>query len=176
MGTTEVEDQAVGANFLKSLPYVDGSRIGVYGWSYGGYMTLRMLTATPDLYASGVAGAPVTDWALYDTAYTERYMGSPDAEKAAYEAGSVFKDLGDLKAKLLVIHGMADDNVVFQNSVKLMGALQQQGKPFELMTYPGEKHGFRSTANKIHRDRLILDFFNRTLKGPAPAKKSKSAS
>jgi dipeptidyl-peptidase-4 len=175
MGTVEVEDQAVGAKFLKSLPYVDGSKIGVYGWSYGGYMTLRMLTATPDLYAAGVSGAPVTDWALYDTAYTERYMGAPDAEKAAYEAGSVFKDLADLKAKLLVIHGMADDNVVFQNSVALMAALQKQGSSFELMTYPGEKHGFRSTANKIHRDRLILDFFDRTLKGSAE-KKTKTAS
>lgn len=164
MGTVEVEDQAVGARYLKSLPFVAGDRIGVTGWSYGGYMTLRMLTATPDLYAAGVAGAPVTDWSLYDTAYTERYMGTPEAEAEAYAKGSVFTDLDDLTANLLVIHGMADDNVVFQNSVKLMKALQEAGKPFELMTYPGEKHGFRATANKIHRDTLILDFFDRHLK------------
>lgn len=165
MGTTEVEDQAVGAAFLKSLPYVDGDRIGVFGWSYGGYMTLRMLTATPDLYAAGVAGAPVTDWALYDTAYTERYMGEPQEEAEAYARGSVFADLEKLKAKLLVIHGMADDNVVFQNTVKLTHALQSQGAEFEMMTYPGEKHGFRARENKIHRDRLILDFFKRHLQG-----------
>ncbi len=164
MGTVEIEDQAVGARYLKSLPFVDGERIGVTGWSYGGYMTLRMLTATPDLYAAGVSGAPVTDWALYDTAYTERYMGTPESEAEAYAKGSVFTDLDDLSANLLVIHGMADDNVVFQNSVKLMKALQESGKSFELMTYPGEKHGFRATANKIHRDTLILDFFDRHLK------------
>ncbi|MFQ5564557.1 MAG: S9 family peptidase, partial [Parvularculaceae bacterium] len=151
MGTTEVEDQAVGAAYLKSLPYVDSGRIGVFGWSYGGYMTLRMLTATPDLYAAGVAGAPVTDWALYDTAYTERYMGKPQNEADAYARGSVFADLDKLKAHLLVIHGMADDNVIFLNTVKLTHALQAQGASFEMMTYPGEKHGFRSTANKIHR-------------------------
>ncbi len=165
MGTTEVEDQAVGARFLKSLSFVDPDRIGVYGWSYGGYMTMRMLTATPDLFAAGVSGAPVTDWSLYDTAYTERYMGKPQEEAEAYARGSVFTDLDGLTADLLVIHGMADDNVVFQNSVKLMNALQSQGASFELMTYPGEKHGFRSRANRIHRDRLILDFFNRRLKG-----------
>jgi dipeptidyl-peptidase-4 len=165
MGVVEVADQAEGAKFLKSLPFVDPARIGVYGWSYGGYMTLRMLTATPDLYAAGVSGAPVTDWALYDTAYTERYLGLPEGEGDAYQTGSVFSDLGYLKGKLLVIHGMADDNVIFQNSVKLMGALQKQGAQFEIMTYPGEKHGFRATENKIHRDRLILDFFNRSLKG-----------
>lgn len=164
MGTTEVQDQAVGARYLKSLPFVDGDHIGVYGWSYGGYMTLRMLTATPDLYAAGVAGAPVTDWSLYDTAYTERYMGKPQEEPQAYAKGSVFTDLDKLKANLLVIHGMADDNVVFQNSVKLMHALQAEGASFELMTYPGEKHGFRNKANKIHRDKLILDFFDRHLK------------
>ncbi|MEQ8751587.1 MAG: prolyl oligopeptidase family serine peptidase, partial [Amphiplicatus sp.] len=93
-----------------------------------------------------------------------RYMGTPEGEADAYAKGSVFTDLDALSAKLLVIHGMADDNVVFQNSVKLMKALQEAGKPFELMTYPGEKHGFRSTANKIHRDTLILDFFDRHLK------------
>ncbi len=164
LGVVEVADQAEGAKFLKSLPFVDGARIGVYGWSYGGYMALRMLTATPDIYAAGVSGAPVTDWALYDTAYTERYMGMPDGEGGPYDASSVFSDLGSLKGRLLVIHGMADDNVIFQNSVKLMDALQKQGAAFEIMTYPGEKHGFRARTNKIHRDRLILDFFDRTLK------------
>jgi len=165
MGVIEVADQAVGANYLKSLPFVDADRVGVYGWSYGGYMVMRMLTATPDLYAAGVAGAPVADWALYDTAYTERYMGKPQDEVEAYTRGSVFTDLKNLKAKLLILHGMADDNVVFQNSVRLMGALQSQGSKFELMTYPGEKHGFRATEAKIHRDKEILDFFNRHLKG-----------
>lgn len=165
MGTTEVEDQAAGAAFLKSLPYVDAARIGVYGWSYGGYMTLRMLTETPDLYAAGVAGAPVTDWRLYDTAYTERYMGDPKTDGDAYDKSSAFDALGDLKAHLLLIHGMSDDNVVFLNSLKLMKALQTNETPFELMTYPGEKHGFRARTDKVHRDALILDFFNRHLKG-----------
>ncbi len=164
MGTKEVEDQAVGARYLASLPFVDGEKIGVYGWSYGGYMTLRMLTLNPELYAGGVAGAPVTDWGLYDTAYTERYMGHPETDKAAYENSSVFANTDKLEDPLLVLHGMADDNVVFQNTVKLIDDLQKKGKTFELMTYPGEKHGFRAKTSRIHRNNMILDFFERTLK------------
>ncbi|MGF1457371.1 MAG: S9 family peptidase [Alphaproteobacteria bacterium] len=168
MGQPEVEDQAIGARWLAGQPFVDPDRIGVYGWSYGGYMTLMMLSQTPDLFAAGISGAPVTEWRLYDTAYTERYMGDPDPERdgSAYDASSVFAYLDGLKGEgeLLLIHGMADDNVVFLNSIRLMDALQKAGKRFELMTYPGEKHGFRARENRLHRDRLILDFFARKLK------------
>ncbi|MEO1152207.1 MAG: S9 family peptidase [Pseudomonadota bacterium] len=164
MGTTEVADQALATRWLADQPFVDGERIGVYGWSYGGYMTLHMLMQNPDLYAGGVSGAPVTDWRFYDTAYTERYMGDPVADKDAYDASAVFAHTEKLADPVLIIHGMADDNVIFQNTVKLIDDLQKKGKTFELMTYPGEKHGFRATTARKHRDRMILDFFNRTLR------------
>lgn len=168
MGRAEVIDQRVGAEWLARQSFVDADRMGVYGWSYGGYMTLMMLAQT-DLYASGVSGAPVTDWALYDTAYTERYLGDPRPDNAnyfpgAYEEGSVFAHLDGLTEPVLLIHGMADDNVVFRHSVKLSDAMQKEGRHnFEQMFYPGEKHGFRATHNQIHRDRAILEFFLETL-------------
>ncbi|MEL6789781.1 MAG: S9 family peptidase [Pseudomonadota bacterium] len=166
MGVTEVADQALATRWLADQPFVDGDRIGVYGWSYGGYMTLHMLMQNPDLYAGGVSGAPVTDWRFYDTAYTERYMGDPVADKDAYDASAVFAHTDKLADPLLIIHGMADDNVIFQNTVKLIDDLQKKGKTFELMTYPGEKHGFRATTARKHRDQMIVDFFNRTLQTP----------
>lgn len=168
MGQTEVEDQTVGAQWLANQPFVDPDKMGVYGWSYGGYMTLHMLAQT-DLYTSGVSGAPVTDWSLYDTAYTERYLGdpTPGAEnytQGAYENGSVFNYIDGLTEPVLLIHGMADDNVVFRHSIKLMDAMQKKNMHnLRIQTYPGEKHGFRQTENRIHRDRQILEFFSETL-------------
>ena len=168
MGRTEVIDQAAGAEFLKKLRFVDPDRMGVYGWSYGGYMVLHMLAQT-DLYTSGVAGAPVTDWALYDTAYTERYLGDPRTDnanytKGAYEDGAVFAHLDGLTEPFLLMHGMADDNVVFRHTIKLMDEMQKKGAHnMRLMTYPGEKHGFRKKENQIHRDQEILNFFSETL-------------
>jgi dipeptidyl-peptidase 4 len=162
-GTVEVDDQLRGVEWLKSQGYVDAQRIGVYGWSNGGYMTLMLLGKHSDAYACGVAGAPVADWALYDTHYTERYMNLPLANEAGYREASVFTHLDGLSSKLLLIHGMADDNVLFTNSTQLMSQLQQRGTPFELMTYPGAKHGLRG-ADLLHRYRLTENFFNRCLK------------
>ncbi|PHR57198.1 MAG: S9 family peptidase [Robiginitomaculum sp.] len=168
MGKIEVTDQTVGAKFLKNLGFVDPERMGIYGWSYGGYLTLHMLAQT-NLYAVGVAGAPVTDWRLYDTAYTERYMGSPKEDspnytKGAYEHGDVLTHLEGLIEPFLLLHGMADDNVVFRNSIMLMDKMQKLGRHnMSVMTYPGEKHSFRSTANKTHRDTQIVSYFVKTL-------------
>ena len=165
-GTVEVEDQRAGIDWLRAQPWVDGERIGVYGWSNGGYMTLMLLGQAPDAYACGVAGAPVTDWALYDTHYTERYMNLPDANVDGYRFARVLEHVDGLVGPdapdLLLIHGMADDNVLFSNSTVLMSALQQRGQPFELMTYPGAKHGLRG-ADLLHRLRLTEDFFGRCL-------------
>ena len=162
-GTVEVEDQLKGVEWLKSHSWVDGRRIGVFGWSNGGYMTLMLLAKASDQYACGVAGAPVTDWGLYDSHYTERYMGLPKTNPDGYREGRVLEHLDGLKSKLLLIHGMADDNVLFTNSTVLMSALQQRGQPFELMTYPGAKHGLRGRDN-LHRLRLTENFFERCLK------------
>nr|WP_298120756.1 S9 family peptidase [uncultured Pseudoxanthomonas sp.] len=163
-GTVEVDDQLRGVEWLKSQAFVDPARIGVYGWSNGGYMTLMLLAKHDEAYACGVAGAPVTDWALYDTHYTERYMDLPKANEAGYREASVFTHLDGMGAgKLLLIHGMADDNVLFSNSTKLMSDLQKRSTPFELMTYPGAKHGLRG-SDLLHRYRLTEDFFGRCLK------------
>ncbi len=149
-GTVEVDDQLQGVAWLKRQPWVDAKRIGVQGWSNGGYMTLMLLAKHSDAFACGVAGAPVTDWGLYDTHYTERYMGLPAGNAAGYRDARIATHLDGLRAKLLLIHGMADDNVLFTNSTALMSALQQRGTPFELMTYPGAKHGL-SGATALHR-------------------------
>jgi len=162
-GTVEVDDQLRGVAWLKSQPWVDPARIGVQGWSNGGYMTLMLLSRHSEAYACGVAGAPVTDWALYDTHYTERYMNLPAANVDGYREARVASHLDGLKSKLLLIHGMADDNVLFTNSTSLMSELQKRGTPFELMTYPGAKHGL-SGSNALHRYRTAEAFIDRCLK------------
>ncbi len=162
-GTVEVDDQLRGVEWLKSQPFVDPARIGVYGWSNGGYMTLMLLAKHSDAYACGAAGAPVADWALYDTHYTERYMNLPAANVKGYREASAFTHLDGLTSPLLLIHGMADDNVLFTNSTQVMGELQKRARPFELMTYPGAKHGLRG-ADLLHRYRLTERFFDRCLK------------
>ena len=167
LGQLEVDDQIAGANYLKTLPYVDAGRLGVTGWSYGGFMTLLMLTAPDSPFKAGVAGAPVTDWKLYDTHYTERFMGTPADNAAGYGASEVVSRLPRLKdGSLLLIHGMADDNVTFDHSTRVLFALQAQGKPFETMVYPGLRHrGGWTPTNRMHRAMAALDFFDRTLKG-----------
>ena len=163
MGTPEVADQMRGVEYLRSLDFVDADRIGIYGHSYGGYMTLMSMFKAPDYFAAGVSGAPVTDWALYDTHYTERYMGMPQ-QGDAYKKASVFPYADQLQGDLLMYHGMADDNVLFTHSTKLYKQLQDNRQQFQMMNYPGKKHSLNGTATKIHRHQLIHDFFQQTLK------------
>lgn len=167
LGGPEVIDQLAGLEFLKTQSFVDPDRIGVWGWSYGGYMALRLATQAPQAFKAYVAGAPVTDWRLYDTHYTERFMGTPQSEPAAYERSSVLPDLKNVKAPLLILHGMADDNVTFDNSTAAFDALQAASVPFESMVYPGQKHGIRDKARAKHVQATILNFFDRNL-GPGP--------
>lgn len=166
MGQPEVDDQIAGARYLQSLPYVDRNRIGVTGWSYGGYMTLLLLTARDTPFKAGVAGAPVTDWRLYDTHYTERYMGTPAENPAGYAASEVVARLPELRpGSVLILHGMADDNVTFDHTTRVLFALQAAGTPFETMVYPGLRHrGGWTPANRKHRAMQTLDFFERKLK------------
>jgi dipeptidyl-peptidase-4 len=163
LGEIEVADQVQGARWLGSQTYVDPSRIGVWGWSYGGYMTLMLMFKAPDVFRAGVSGAPVTDWTLYDTHYTERYLGRPSDNSAAYEASSVLPYADALRGRLLLIHGMADDNVLFLNSTKLYRRLQDLGKPFDTMVYPGAKHGLLRQHDGRHAYAAILRFFNENL-------------
>lgn len=161
MGDIEVEDQVTGVKFLRSLPYIDSERIGIFGHSYGGYMALMTMFKAGDYFKAGVSGAPVTDWSLYDTHYTERYLNHPVKNADGYEASSVFPYVSGLQGPLMVYHGMADDNVLFTNTTKLMKALQDENKRFELMTYPGSKHSMRGKKVKVHLNNTIMDFFNR---------------
>ena len=147
MGGVEVRDQKAGALWLGSLDFVDPAKIATYGWSYGGYMTLKMLQADPGLYAAGIAGAPVTRWELYDTHYTERYMGDPREVAEAYEKASAIPQATKIADPLLLIHGMADDNVVFENASELISVLQESNTPFEMMLYPGYTH--RVSGEKV---------------------------
>ena len=163
MGSVEVEDQKAGALFLKGLPYVDGGRIATYGWSYGGYMTLKMLQADQGLYAAGIAGAPVTKWGLYDTHYTERYLGDPNKEPQVYAASDALGDAGKITDPLLLVHGMADDNVVFENSSMLIAQLQGAGVPFQMMLYPGYTHRVSGPKIGVHLWHTIFAFLDQAM-------------
>jgi len=163
MGDIEVADQVSGVKFLRSFDFVDPKRVGVYGHSYGGYMALMTMFKAGDYFAAGVSGAPVTDWRLYDTHYTERYMGDPREVDDLYTAASVFPYAKDLKGDLLIYHGMADDNVLFTHSTMLYKHLQDLALPFEVMDYPGKKHSIRGKNTGIHLYNTITNFFDKHL-------------
>ncbi|WP_343518418.1 S9 family peptidase [Sphingomonas sp.] len=162
MGGVEVQDQLAGAAYLKTLDFVDPGKITTYGWSYGGYMTLKMLEAGPGVFAAGVAGAPVSKWELYDTHYTERYMGDPRQVQAAYDKSNTVADALKIADPLLLIHGMADDNVVLEHSTVMMAKLQGGAVPFETMLYPGQTHRVGGPGVSVHLWKTILDFLDRS--------------
>ena len=161
MGTVEVEDQLKGVEWLKSQPYVDPARIATYGWSYGGYLSLKLLEKTPGVFSAAVAGAPVTRWELYDTHYTERYLGMPQDKPSAYPASGAVDEAVKIKDPLLVIHGMSDDNVVFDNATALIARMQSAAVPFEMMVYPGQTHRVGGPGISVHLWRTIEDFLAR---------------
>ncbi len=150
MGTVEVADQLKGVDWLKSQSFVDAKRIATFGWSYGGYMTLKLLQKAPGVFMAGIAGAPVTKWDLYDTHYTERYLGDPNAKDSAYPAAGALEEANGIRDPLLLIHGMSDDNVVFDNSTALMAKMQGGGTPFEMMVYPGQTHRVGGPVISVH--------------------------
>jgi dipeptidyl-peptidase-4 len=166
MGKVEVIDQITGVEYLKQLPYVDPEKIGIFGWSYGGYMALMTQFKNPEIIRAAVAVAPVTQWELYDTFYTERYLDRPQDNPEGYLSSSVFPYIQQQTNPLLVIHGMADDNVLFLNSTKLFKTLQDKGIAFEMMTYPGAKHGISGKETRKHLFNTILSFLDRNLKNP----------
>jgi dipeptidyl-peptidase-4 len=160
MGSVEVDDQVAGAKYLKTLDFVDAKRINTYGWSYGGYMTLKMLEAAPGVFAAGVAGAPVTKWELYDTFYTERYMGDPTKVPEAYKASSTIPDARKITDPLLILHGMADDNVFLDNTTSMVAEMQTGNVPFEMMLYPGYTHRVGGAVS-MHLWSTIFNFLER---------------
>jgi dipeptidyl-peptidase-4 len=162
-GKRELADQLVGVRHLKSLPFVDPARIGIWGWSYGGYMTLYAMTHAPEVWKCGFAGAPVTHWKFYDTIYTERYMRTPQSNPEGYAASAPLTRAADLRAPLLLMHGTADDNVHMQNTVAFVDALTKAGRPHAVHLLPGQKHGVRGRTAVNFRNAAIVRFFEENL-------------
>jgi dipeptidyl-peptidase-4 len=162
-GKQELEDQLEGIEYLKSLGFVDPKRIGIYGWSYGGFLTLYSLLNAPTQFKAGIAGAPVTDWRQYDTIYTERYLGLPAENETNYRASSPVHQAGKLESSLLLVHNFEDDNVLFQHTLRMMDALQKANKPFDLMLYPQKAHAVTGGVRK-HMLEGMTAFFERELK------------
>lgn len=162
-GQVDVDDQAAAVKQLRERPYIDGSRVGMTGGSYGGYMTCMSLLRYPDVYSVGVAASSVTDWRNYDTIYTERYMRLPETNKEEYETGSALSYAKNLKGKLLLVHGTIDNNVHPGNTIHLVDALQKEGKNFDMMYYPENRHGIRG-YNAEHLAKLRMEYFLRHLK------------
>ncbi len=163
LGVVELADQKAGIDYLTSLGFVDPERIGVYGWSYGGFMTLNcMLNAAP-LFRAGIAGAPVTNMANYDTIYTERYMGLPLNNVDGYQKTNLSLNAANLNGNLMLVHNFQDDNVLFQNTLQMVDALERAGKRFELMIYPQKAHGVTGPVRRQMLESMV-EFFDRTLK------------
>jgi dipeptidyl-peptidase 4 len=164
LGQVELADQLTGVEYLKSLPYVDGERLGIWGWSYGGYMTLYAMFNSPEVFRAGFAGAPVTDWRQYDTIYTERYMMRPQDNPEGYKTSSPVHQAGRLRGHLLIAHGTSDDNVHFANTVQLSEELVRQGRYAEVHIYPGRGHGISDARARIHLFNRVTEFFEEHLK------------
>jgi dipeptidyl-peptidase-4 len=163
-GKLELEDQKEGVKHLISLGFVDPARIGITGWSYGGYMTLTAMLHAPEVFKAGVSGAPVTDWRNYDTIYTERYMGLPSENPEGYRASSPVHFAGNLKGKLMLVHNYGDDNVLYQHNMQMQVELQKAGKLYETLIYPQKAHGVTGVALVRHMREAMTDFFERALK------------
>jgi len=158
LGKLELEDHIAGAKFLSGLSYVDGKRIGIWGWSYGGYMTSLAMTKGGDTFAMGIAVAPVTNWRFYDTIYTERYLQTPALNAAGYDENSPLTFAANLQGKFLLVHGTGDDNVHFQNSVAFENALVNAGKQFQSFYYPDKHHGIQGAKTRQHLYTMLVNY------------------
>jgi dipeptidyl-peptidase-4 len=159
MGAQELSDQRDGVQYLKSLPYVYGNRIGIWGWSYGGHMTLHAMFEADDDFKAGFAGGPVTDWRYYDSIYTERYLGLPQKNEKGYQDSSPVKYAAQLKGKLLIAHGTGDDNVHFANTLSVINDLIEAGKYVEVLPFPGRGHGVSDPAARRVLMKRVTQFF-----------------
>ncbi|MDE2967673.1 MAG: DPP IV N-terminal domain-containing protein [Chloroflexota bacterium] len=164
MGTIEVDDQAAAVQQLADEGLADIERVGVYGWSYGGYMTVMSMLRRPDLFKVGVSGAPVSDWDGYDTGYTERYMGTPQNNAEGYREGSLLTHADKLRGQLLLIHGGVDENVHFRHTARLITALTAADRDYDLLMFPEERHMPRDQAGLEYQERRVARYFDRHLK------------
>ncbi len=162
LGTVEMQDQLVGVTFLKNLKYVDTNRMGLMGWSFGGFMTTSIMTRYPDLFKAAVAGGPVIDWSYYEIMYTERYMDTPQSNPKGYEEAKVLNYVDSLKGKLMLIHGTADNVVVWQHSLMFLKACVDKGKQVDYFVYPGHEHNVLG-KDRVHLFNKITDYFIQNL-------------
>jgi dipeptidyl-peptidase-4 len=177
LGVIETQDQARAAALLAQRSYVDAGRVGIWGWSYGGFMSLNAIFQHPDLYRTAVVVSPVTHWSLYDNVYTERFNGLPDQNKAGYDRGSPLTYVDGFRGNLLLVHGSGDDNVHFQNTEKLINALVAANKPFTMMEYPNRTHCICQGRNtQLHLFGLITRYLDQNLREPAPPPSARAVS
>ncbi|KAL4575739.1 hypothetical protein LXL04_011823 [Taraxacum kok-saghyz] len=162
-GRFDVEDQVAGAEWLIKQGLAKAEHIGLYGWSYGGYLSAIALSRFPQVFRCGIAGAPVTSWDGYDSFYTEKYMGMPDHNKPGYGFGSVMNHVDNMKGKLLVVHGLIDENVHFRHTARLLNALVGAHKPYQLLLFPDARHMPRPLHDRLYMEQRIWDFIQTTL-------------
>lgn len=164
IGRVDAEDQLTGAEWLIKQGLAVPGHIGLYGWSYGGFLSAMCLARFPEIFCCAVAGAPVTAWDGYDTFYTEKYMGLPSENKDAYEFGSIMHHVNNLKGKLLLVHGMMDENVHFRHTARLINSLIAARKHYELLIFPDERHIPRGLPSRLYMEERILEFIDRNLR------------
>jgi len=159
LGNLEVQDQVDGVHWLVEQELADPQRVGIYGWSYGGYMAAMCLARAPEVFKAAVAGAPVTAWDGYDTHYTERYMGTPQSNPDGYRDGSVMTHVEKMTGRLMLVHGLIDENVHFRHTARLINALIQARKTYDLLLFPDERHMPRRLADRVFMEEQLRDFF-----------------
>ena len=162
LGEKEIEDQLLGVEFLKSLPYTNMEKAAIYGWSFGGFMTTTMMLTNPSIFKVAIAGGPVMDWRLYEIMYTERYMDSPQENLDGFEKTSLLNKVDNLQGRLLLIHGQKDDVVVPQHTFQFMQKCIEKGKLVDSFFYPTHPHNVRG-KDRIHLNKLIFDYIKRGL-------------
>jgi len=163
MGALEVEDQAAAVRWCVGEGLADEKRVGIYGWSYGGYLSAMCLARASDVFKCAVAGAPVTSWDGYDTCYTERYMGTPESNPAGYKSSSVMEHIDGMKGDLLLVHGLIDENVHFRHTARLINALIAAQKPYQLLLFPNERHSPRSQRDREYMEEQMWAFIQKSL-------------
>src|SRR5207302_9779458 len=163
LGTVEIADQVDGVRFATSQGWVDGDRVGITGWSYGGFMTILSMLKAPDVFRVGVAGAPVTSWDGYDTAYTERYLGIPQDNPDGYRDSSATTHVAALRGRLMIVHGMLDENVHFRHTARFLESLSKTHGACDLLVYPSGRHGIRSEEDRRNMHERITGYFAKNL-------------
>jgi dipeptidyl-peptidase-4 len=162
LGTLEIEDQLTGVKWLQSQPWVDRGRMGIHGWSYGGFMTTSLMLRTPGTFKAGVAGGPVIDWGLYEVMYTERYMDTPEENQDGYRTADLTGYVDRLQGKLLMIHGTDDDVVVMQHNMKFLKACISKNVQVDFFAYPGHAHNVRG-KERVHLMQKVIEYLQQNI-------------